>query len=152
MIRSVTVYFDYMADSKDLQESLQPSSATVCGADLSSLHPECLTAAVDWEAHRHVISPSSSLGASSPLHSTSSGNDATPSPKRVCFFGCRGVLGGVKHDPHTVCILCRGGVCHVNSRCQECSWSSKLVLRAFKYQRTPVLLERDVDGWTQIDR
>ena len=63
---------------------------------------------------------------SSPLHFTRSESDATPSSRRVrVSSGCRRVLGGVKYDPHTVCILCRGGVCHANSQCQECtSWSS----------------------------
>ena len=126
-----------MAESADLQEGLQPSSAVACGAVLSSLLQEPVSAAVGSAGRRHVVSPASSPGAVSP-HSSSSGSGATPSSRRVCASsGCRRVLGGINIDPHTVCILCRGGVCQVNSRCRECSpWSSKLVLRAFKYQRT----------------
>ena len=135
--------FGHMADSADLQEGLQLSSVVVCSVDMSSLHPECLMVTVEREVHCYVVSPTSSPGASSPLHSTSSGSGATPFPRRVCVSSvfllcfCRRVLVGIRHDPHTVCILYCGGVCHVNSQCQECSsWSSRLVLRVFKYQQT----------------
>ena len=56
-----------MAESADLQEGLQPSSAVVCGADLSSLPQEPVSAAVGSAGRRHVVSPASSPVLLTPL-------------------------------------------------------------------------------------
>ena len=49
-----------MAESADLQEGLHPSSAVACGAVLSSLLQEPVSAAVGSAGRRHVVSPASS--------------------------------------------------------------------------------------------
>ena len=49
--------------------------------------------------------------------------------------GCSRAIGSASSDPHTVCIVCRKGVCTVDNRCPECAeWEPRLVTSAFKYQ------------------
>ena len=74
--------------------------------------------------------------ASPALSSSSSSVTPTSRPKRFCANQtCRRIIGSASNDPHTVCIVCRPGICTVNTRCSECDlWTSEIVLHAFKYQ------------------
>ena len=57
---------------------------------------------------------------------------------RVCFGdGCNRQISSTDLDPHKLCVRCRGGVCTLEHRCDECrAWRDAAVLQAFKHQRS----------------
>ncbi|MPC36130.1 hypothetical protein E2C01_029579 [Portunus trituberculatus] len=62
---------------------------------------------------------------------------------------CSMVLPNVFHDPHTVCITCRGS-CTVSSRCEECAgWDVMMVDSARVYQAK---LERRHTRYARVKR
>ena len=69
-------------------------------------------------AGRHDVA-----AAPSPCPSSESSAALLPSSRaarRVCTTsGCRRAVGSASNDPHTVCIVCRKGVCTVDNRCRN---------------------------------
>ena len=55
--------------------------------------------------------------------------------RRICQVpDCHSVLPDSLHDPHTVCIRCRG-FCSIRLRCNECKdWEKSIVESAYIYQ------------------
>ena len=64
------------------------------------------------------------------------GNHAGTSKRTCNRQDCNRVLPSVSHDPHSVCIKCRG-FCTVASRCEECAdWNDVVVEGTRSYQST----------------
>ena len=74
-----------------------------------------------------------------PPSPAAAGTTSSPPPlessRRVCRR-CSRVLASFLHDPHSVCVSCRG-LCYPGKRCAECSnWCRDDVLAAYDYQCT----------------